>query len=359
VVEREEATDLNSTSFNLKPSFREVSSQTTSFNKEVSSLDYNCNRVKPAITSQTLITSQALANNHISLQSSRSSLQTSIQSLQSSHHDLLSSQESNVSSEPSIVYSQPLRKKPSLLSSQPSIVSSMPLSKKPSLLSSQPSIVSSQPLRKTPSLLSSQPSLVSSQPLRKKPSLLSSRPSTVSSQPLSKTPSLLSSQPWGNKLNLEARISNAHHILDRKPPTETPTTLQDGRQENPPHLPHQDVSRVTPESDSLQNYIKDLRTFVRTPKPSRKLSLKIRGDKVEYENVVVAQPKRKLERKYSRASALSRTSDKRSSDEFSLTGDGTTDRKVVIDQIDEVTKSIFREGRSPTNTIRMLDIDFL
>ena len=40
---------------------------------------------------------------------------------------------------------------------------------------------------------------------------------------------------------------------------------------------------------------------MRTPKPSRKLSLKIRGDKVEYENVVVAQPKRKLERKYSRA----------------------------------------------------------
>ena len=61
----------------------------------------------------------------------------------------------------------------------------------------------------------------------------------------------------------------------------------------------------------------------------------------------------------SSSSALSRTSDKRSSDEFSLTGDGTTDRKVVIDQIDEVTKSIFREGRSPTNTIRMLDIDFL
>ena len=117
--------------------------------------------------------------------------------------------------------------------------------------------------------------------------------------------------------------------------------------------------RPSLEKETLHDYIKDLRTFVRTPKPGRKLSLKIRGEKVEIENVVVPSPQSKtsgIARKYSRAGKK----DAKSNEEKDDLAPRIKHRPSSnVDKVDELTKSIFKDYKICDKDVKMVEIDFL
>ena len=117
--------------------------------------------------------------------------------------------------------------------------------------------------------------------------------------------------------------------------------------------------RPSAEKETLHSYIKDLRTFVRTPKPGRKLSLKIRGEKVEIENVVVPSPQSRtsgIARKYSRAGQKDAKSNERKDDSAPSIKHRLSSN---VDKVDELTKSIFKDYKICDKDVKMVEIDFL
>jgi len=122
---------------------------------------------------------------------------------------------------------------------------------------------------------------------------------------------------------------------------------------------------------SPTNYIvKDHKsTSVRTPKATRKLSLKIRGDNVEIKDIVVPrQNKIKLHRQSSSSTSSSslvrETIKMKDFDEISVIDNiandpGDEQEKRSIDKIDEMTRSIFRDDIGGCdNQENMLEINF-
>ena len=112
------------------------------------------------------------------------------------------------------------------------------------------------------------------------------------------------------------------------------------------------------EKETLHSYIKDLRTFVRTPKPSRKLSLKIRGEKIEIQNIIAPPTPSKaagIARRYSRAGNSDLRRNKKE-DDIVFRGRNV---RSSIDKVDEVTKSIFKDYKNCDKNVEMVDIDFL